>query len=177
MTSSPNRERVAELCAALDTYRPARQRMLAVLGLGVSNRDPLAEWAEHLVAALTGGVLASSRVQAAYDLTTPNGLRMQIRYLANPGVAWVNEHHVRNLPGADRYALVLFEAFTATAVLIFPPDLTAIGAAMGKRHPHQGETLQFTRRNWWSVREDPDRYRELGMTVWLPPFSEQGASS
>lgn len=43
-----------------------------------------------------------------------------------------------------RYALVLFEAFTATAVLMFPPDLTAIGAAMGKRHPDQGGTLQFT---------------------------------
>ena len=95
-----------------------------------------------------------------------------MRYLANPGVAWVNEHHVRNLPGADRYALVLFEAFTATGVVMFPPDMTAIGAALGKRHPDQAATLQFTRRNWWSVRDDPDRYRGLGMTVWLPPFAQ-----
>lgn len=58
--------RLSELCAALDAYRPARQQMLATLRLDASNRDPLAEWSEHLVAALTGGVLAPSRVQAAY---------------------------------------------------------------------------------------------------------------
>lgn len=67
--------------------------------------------------------------------------------------------------------------FTATAVLMFPAGLTSIGAAMGKRHPDQGETLQFTRRNWWSVRDDPGLYRGLGMTVWLPPMSEQDAGT
>lgn len=102
--------------------------MLATLGLGVSNRDPLAEWSEHLVAALTGGRLAVSRVQAIHDLTTPDGLTVQVRYLANPNIAWVNEHAVRVLPGMDRYALVLFEAFTVTGVVMFPPDLTAIWA-------------------------------------------------
>jgi hypothetical protein len=84
--------RLAELEAALDAYRPARQTMLAVLGLGASNRDPLAEWSERLVNALTGGKLAPSRVQAAYDLTTPEGLTVQVRYLANPSTTWVNEH-------------------------------------------------------------------------------------
>ena len=74
MTGAPDRARLDELNAALDTYRPARQTMLSVLGLGASNRDPLAEWSEHLVNALTGGALAESRVQAAYDLTiTING--------------------------------------------------------------------------------------------------------
>ena len=29
--------------------------------------------------------------------------------------------------------------------------------ALGKRHPRQNETLQFTRRNFWTIRSDPDR--------------------
>jgi hypothetical protein len=170
MTGAPDRARLDQLNAALDTYRPARQTMLSVLGLGASNRDPLAEWSEHLVNALTGGTLAESRVQAAYDLTTPDGLTVQVRYLANPSTNWVNEHHVRTLPGADRYALVLFEAFTVTGVVMFPPDLTTVGAALGKRHGNQDLTLQFTRSNWWAIRDDPDRFRRLGVTVWLPPL-------
>jgi hypothetical protein len=170
MTGAPDRARLEVLKAALDTYRPARQTMLAVLGLGASNRDPLAEWSEHLVNALTAGVLAESRVQAAYDLTTPEGLTVQVRYLANPGTAWVNEHYVRTMPGADRYALVLFEAFTVTGVLMFPPDLTLIGRALRKRHGSQDLTLQFTRSNWWAIRDNPELFRSLGVVVWLPPL-------
>lgn len=166
---SADRARLAELGAALDTYRPARQQMLATLGLGGSNRDPLAEWSEHFVNALTGGRLAESRVQPKYDLIV-DGLRVQVSYLANPSARWVNEHLVRSLTGADRYALVLFEAFTVTGVLAFPHDLTAIGAALGKEHGEQATTLQFTRRNWWAIRDDPGTFRDLGMTIWLPPL-------
>ncbi len=160
--------RLADLGAALDAYRPARQQMLATLGLDASNRDPLAEWSEHLVNILTGGRLAESRVQARYDLIA-DGLTVQVRYLANPSAKWVNEHLVRCLPGVDRYAMVLFEAFTVTGVVMFPIDLTAIGAALGKRHGDQATTLQFTRRNWWAIRDEPDTFRDLGMTIWLPP--------
>ena len=173
---STDAARMRELCAALDAYRPARQRMLATLGMGVSNRDPLAEWSEHLVAALTGGALAPSRVQAAFDLTTPDGLRMQVRYLANPGKAWVNEHYVRTPAGADRYALVLFEAFELIGVLIFPPQLAAICEALGKRHGDRDVSLQFTRRNWWAIRDTPDRFWALGVQVWLPPFATSTAT-
>lgn len=167
---TPDTARLAELTDALDTYRPARQKMLAVLDLDVSNRDPLAEWSEHLVNALLGGTLATNRVQALYDLTTPDGLTVQVRYLANPSQTWVNEHHVRSLPGADRYALVLFEAFSVAGVLMFPPHLTAISAALGKRHPNQDATLQLTRRNWWAIRDDPEPFRAIGVTVWLSPL-------
>ena len=168
-THQPDQARVLELCDALNTYRPARQKMLAVLNLGLSNRDPLAEWSEHLVNALVSGHLAPNRVQAHFDLTTPDQLSVQVRYLANPGEAWVNEHHVRSLPGVDRYALVLFEAFTVVGVVMFPPNLTLIGAALGKRHPDQHETVQFTRRNWWTIRDDPDRSRGFGVTVCCRP--------
>ena len=156
---TPDEKRVQELNDALDSYRAARQRMLATLGLNLSNRDPLAEWSEHFVAALTGGTLASSPVQKAFDLTTPKGLRIQVRYLANPAQMWVNWHNVQMPDGADRYALVLFEAFEVIGVLLFPARLSAICAALGKRHGDQDVLLQFTRSNWWTIRGHPDRFR------------------
>jgi hypothetical protein len=168
---APNHQRVLQLNDALDAYRLARQHMLTTLGLDISNRDPLAEWSEHIVAALVGGELAPSRVQAGYDLTTPSGLRVQVRYLANRRDTWVNWHVVRTPAGADRYALVLFEAFEAIGVLLFPPQLTAICDALAKRHGDRDVSLQFTRRNWWTIRDDHDRFRQLGMAVWLPPFA------
>jgi hypothetical protein len=48
--SAYNPERAAELLAALEEYRLARERLLSVLGPRMSNRDPLAEFAEHFVA-------------------------------------------------------------------------------------------------------------------------------
>ena len=167
---SQDEDRIQALFEALDTYRPARQRMLETLGLEASNRDPLAEWSEHFVAALINGQLAPSRVQVAYDLTTPDGIRVQVRYLANPGTNWVNEHRVQMPDGADRYALVVFEAFEVVGVIMFPPNLTPICEALQKRHAHQDTVLLLTRRNWWTIRDDPERFRELDVQLWLPPF-------
>ncbi|KUO16416.1 hypothetical protein AQJ91_36055 [Streptomyces dysideae] len=154
----------------MDSYRLARQTLLGTLGLGQSNRDPLAEFAEHLVAALSGGQLAESRVQANYDLRSVDGEYVQVKYLANPLSDWPNEHTVRTIPGVDWYALVVYEAFAVTGVLAFPPDLTEICATLGKRHPAQSTSLQFTRRNWWTIRDNADAYRQLGMRIWVPPF-------
>jgi hypothetical protein len=162
--------RVTDLLAELDCYRPARQRMLSALGLAESNREPLAEFAEHFVAALTEGTLASSRVQSQWDVELPNGERVQVRFLANPRDRWVNEHLVYRIPNVQWYCLVLFEDMRVAGVLSFPNDLTAICAVLKKRHPRQDETLQFTRRNWWAIRDDPDRFRSLRMRVWLPPY-------
>jgi hypothetical protein len=68
-------ERAAELLAALEEYRPARERLLSVLGPRMSNRDLLAEFAEHFVAALMGGRLAASPVQAYWTLSCPTARR------------------------------------------------------------------------------------------------------
>ncbi|MFI1358097.1 hypothetical protein ACH4TV_31615 [Streptomyces sp. NPDC020898] len=167
---APNGAGIPELLSALDSYRLARQTLLGALGLGQSNRDPLAEFAEHLVAALSGGRLAESRVQANYDLISADGEYVQVKYLANPLSDWPNEHTVRTIPGIDWYALVVYEAFTVTGVLAFPPDLTEICAALGKRHTGQSTSLQFTRRNWWTIRDNADAYRHLGVRIWVPPF-------
>jgi hypothetical protein len=163
------------LLRSFETYRSARVRLLEVLNLAVSNRDPLAEFSEHLVQALLGGKLASNRVQKGYDLVIPSGERVQDRSLANPGTdRWVNEHHVRCGPGFDLYALVLYEAFTPAGVLVFPASLTAIGAALRKAHPGQDLNLQLTRANYLMIRDDPEQFRRLGMQVWLAPFTRSG---
>jgi hypothetical protein len=162
--------RLDVLATALADYRLARRRILGVLNLASSNRDPLAEWSENLVEALTGGKLAENRVQKDYDLTTPIGELIQVRYLANTDEKWVNEHLVTSLPGVHGYALVIFEAFTVVGVLLFPPELARICSALKKKHPNQERTLQFTRRNWLAIRDDAEHYRRLGMEVWLPPL-------
>lgn len=160
------------LLAGLTAYRSARKQLLDVLGLPDSCRDPLAEFAERFVAALTGGALATSRVQAKWDILQPNGNLLQVRYLANPADRWVNEHLVQTIPGVDRYALVLFEDMHPTGVLTFPPDLAPICSALGKRHPRQGKTLQFTRRNWLQMRDHADVFTRIGMRIRLPPYTD-----
>jgi hypothetical protein len=146
-----------------------RSAFLAVLGLPVSNRDPFAEFSEQLVQALMGGTLVS-RVQVGHDLVLLDGQKVQVRTLANPGETWVNEHRVYRIPGVALYALVLLEAFAVTGVVVFPTDNLGSGcAALAKRHPDQDEQLQFTRRNWWAIRDNPDRFRALGIRICAPP--------
>ncbi|MFI7493064.1 hypothetical protein ACIBXA_32300 [Micromonospora echinaurantiaca] len=171
MSGAEDPRRARELLGALDAYRPARQAFLGALGLPASNRDPFAEFSEQLVHALLGGKLAASRVQQGHDLVLFDGRKVQVRYLANPGNSWVNEHCIRRILGVELYALVLFEAFVVAGALVFPTDeLAPICAALGKRHPRQDGELQFTRRNWWAIRDHPERYHRLGMRVWLPPL-------
>lgn len=158
-----------ELLEALALYRTARHALLAKVGVPLSNRDPLAEFAEAFVAVLVGGRLATSRVQASWDVEAPDGSRYQVKYLANSIDSGVNEHCVRSLPGVDRYALVVIEDFTVAGVVAFPSELAPVCAALGKRHPRQDVELQFTRVNWLAVRDDPERFGAVGVQVWLPP--------
>ena len=164
-----------ELLTALAEYREARLRLLGLLGLlevPVSNRDPLAEFAERLVAALTGGSFPVNRNQRGWDVWLPNGATVQVKYLANGATGrWVNEHRVRRVDGADWYAVVLVEDFAVTGVLMFPTKrLSPIRARLGKRGPVALDSgWDLTRVNWVTIRDDPDRFRELGMRVFLPP--------
>lgn len=174
---APGNGRAAELIAALAEYRTARRRLLDVVGLGVSNRDPVPELAEHLVADLLGGELASSRVQAGWDVTTPDGT-VQVRTLSNTGSdRWVNEHLVSSVAGVDRYALVVLEDLTVSAVLVFPGDLSRVGALLDKRHADQATTLQFTRRDFVRLLADRAGTAAVGVQVWTPAELERRAPS
>jgi hypothetical protein len=162
----------AELLDALAEYRYARLRLLQLLNVPVSNRDPLSEFAERLVAALSSGVMAENRNQPAWDVRLPDGATVQVKYLANPATGrWVNEHPVRRIVGADWYAIVLIEDFAVTGVLMFPcSGLAPIGAALNKRGALALEAgWDLTRVNWVAIRDQPDRFRALGMRVLLPP--------
>lgn len=174
---APGDGRAAELLAALAEYRPARRRLLNLLGLAVSNRDPVPELAEHLVADLLGGDVAPSRVQAGWDVTTPEGT-VQVRTLSNTGSdQWVNEHLVSSVAGVDRYALVVLEDLTVSAVLVFPGDLTRVGVLLDKRHGDQATTLQFTRRDFVRLLADRTGAAAVGVRVWTPAELESPAPS
>lgn len=160
---------LSELLHAFDVYRPARKAFLDALGLPRSNRDPLAEFSEHLVQALWGGTLAQSRVQAGHDLVLLDRRKVQVRYLANVSDVWVNEHVVRIIPGVEQYALVIFEGFEVIGVVMFTLDrLKELGNLLRKRHPNQDKLLQFTARNWRAIRDDPAFFAAAGVEVWFP---------
>ncbi len=142
-------EKVRELLDALERYRKARVELLFLLGVPHSNHEPLAEWSEHLVAALLDGQLARSPTQLGWDLTTPAGHKIQVRSLANRAElkgAWVNEHSISFTSGVDGYALVIFEGLRPLAVLTFPTDLRAINKKLNKKAKNPKSTLELTRK-------------------------------
>lgn len=156
-----------ELLAALRTYRDARQTFLRVLGCDTSNRDPLAEFAERLAHAILGGAMAPSRVHKHYDLTTDDGRTVQVRYLANPVDKWVNEHVVDFRQGVDLYALLIVEALDARTLLVFERDTVgSVAAALGKKHPDQDTTIQFTRVNYQQLLREEEKLAGLGVQIY-----------
>ena len=160
----------SELVEAMAMYRAARRQFLEALGIPASNRDPLAEFSERLVAELVGGRLAASRAEKGYDVIDENGCKIQVRYLANPAGKWINEHLVKFDDGVDFYALVIVEALEPVAVICFPRDgLHAVCHKLGNRHPDQGTTLQLTQRNEKTLLADRAGFRELGIRTWLGP--------
>lgn len=160
---------------AMATYRAARRLFLNELGVPASNRDPLAEFSERLVATLVGGRLADSRVAKGYDVVDPEGYKIQVRYLANPAGGWVNGHLVDFDDGLDRYALVLVEALEPKAVICFAREtLSDVCARLRKRHAHQERTLQLTRANAEALISDRSGFVPLKVRVWkAPDWSER----
>jgi hypothetical protein len=156
------------LLRELATYRDARRAFLIALGCDGSNRDPLSEFSEQIALAAIGGTMAESRVQKGWDLKDPEGHRVQVRYLTNPvGPEWLNGHVVDfRSGGCDRYALVLFEGFEPMALLVFDAEhMVALGAALAKRHGDKEHLLQLTRANYVTMKENPERFAAVGVTV------------
>lgn len=164
MSMVPERPRWEELREAFARYSAGRAELLEALGVKGSNRDPLAEFSERIVAALLDGELASNRVQRGWDVMAA-GRRVQVKYLANASEeVWVNEHHVQVTADMDEYGIVFFEGLLPVSVIIFPTDrLEPIGAALGKKHPNQTTTLQLTRGNYRQLISERDRFAQLGV--------------
>jgi hypothetical protein len=160
---------VVGILEALGAYRSARVAFLAALECPISNRDPFAEFAERLVAAWLGGSLATSRVQHTYDLLDTEGRTVQVRYLANPAGSWVNGHQISFVPGLDRYALVVIEAFELSGALcVDVGSVEAICARLGKRHPKQDTSLQLGQANWRQLVAERSDFKALGVSLFLP---------
>jgi hypothetical protein len=159
----------ADLVAAFRDYAEARVRFLNALERATSCRDPLAELSEWLVHRLLGGTLALSRVQKGYDLIRPDGRKVQVKYLANPGQKWVNEHHVRFDGGADDYALVVFEGMALDTVVLFAREtIGEVCRRLGKRHPGQDRGLQMTRVNYLEILDNAVEFARIGVSVYRP---------
>lgn len=86
-----------ELREAFERYSRGRAELLEAIGVSVSNRDPLAEFSEMVIAALLDGEPAKNRVQRGWDVVAARR-RVQVKYLANPADQWVNEHHLHITP-------------------------------------------------------------------------------
>jgi len=151
-------------------YAAARRAMLAALDLPASNRDPLAEFSEHLVKAMVGGEFPTSRVQRSYDVIGPDGAKIQVKYLANPPEAWINEHHIVVNDEMTDYAIVFCEALLPVAVVIFPVlGFRAVCEALGRKHPNQERTLQLTRVNYRAIVSEPAKFAPLAVRVYRDP--------
>ena len=158
------------LTQAITRYSTARAEFLRELGVAGSNRDPLAEFSEYFAVSLLGGRLADSRVQKGYDLIDAQGRYVQVRYLANAAERWVNEHLVIFDEGLDAYALLIFENLAPTGMVVFPrAAVSAVGAALGKRHPNQDRTLQLTQANWLALLARQAEFVALGLAFFLAP--------
>lgn len=156
-----------ELLRAFEEYRQGRLRLLDTVDIPQSNRDPLAEFAEVVVCSVMDGRMAESRTQKDWDVMTADGERVQVRYLANRTGDWKNWHWVAaNKSRWDWYALVIFEDLSPTTIYVFPSaNLNPICTALKKRHKGQDRYLSFTWGNHKAMREDPDRFRELGVRI------------
>ena len=154
----------------LDTYARARCELLRSMGCTTSCRDPLSEFAEWLVKTILGASSAPSRVQKGYDLTDTDGRRIQVKYLANPASdRWINGHHIIFSEEMDQYALVVFEEFKLTAVLIFDRNsLFDICKILKKRHPNQEHSLQLTKRDFTRLLETGQESAINGLQVYRP---------
>ena len=160
---------LSRVLAAYRRYVEARNALLDELKLRrKSNRDPLAEFSEWLVATLIGGACADNPVQKDWDVRGPNDEKVQVKYLANSSSEWVNEHLILVNEQMDRYALVIFEELLPQAVVIFPArNLAAIGKALGKRHSNLDTTLQFTQANYRKICGNMAQFQALGVQLYL----------
>jgi len=161
-------ERLKNLLDLFEEYRSKRLHLLSMIGIPDSCRDPLSEFSEVLVARLLNAKPAKSRVQKGYDLITPQGEKVEVKYLSNPKDRWINWHIVTFNEMRDKYALVYYEDLKPKAVFIFPRNnLDKICKALGKRHGKTDTELQFTKTNYLDLTTNPNRFRRLGVDIYL----------
>lgn len=155
-----------ELLARWQVYWKSRIELLSVLGITASNRDPLSEFSEVLVAALLGAERTKNRVQKGYDLEGPGGEPVEVKYLSNPTGEWVNWHVIQRSDTWHKYAVVFFTELRPTTVIVFAHGyLDFLYDALGKRHKGRGESLEITSGVFRALVENPARFKDFGVEV------------
>ncbi len=109
MNRNSGSEVLAEFIGKYTKYRAARVEFLDNRGCLQSNRDPLAEASEFIVAALLDGKIVNNKVQKDYDIIDSSGKKIQVKYLATPANESINGHTISFPEEADLYAVVYFE--------------------------------------------------------------------
>ena len=155
-------------------YWDERHKLLKAIDCAKSNRDPLSEFSEALVASITAGERAKNRTQKGWDLELPDGTYMEVKYLANPGEGtWPNEHNVKRIEGTEFYALVVFLDLYPRAVHIFPmKKLGDLYERLGKEHIHKGEELHVGRLAHEQLLKEKEDFKKIGVySIELPGAS------
>lgn len=158
------------------TYRTARLQLLNLLTRPGSNRDPLAEFSEVLVAVLVGGRLADPN-QKDYDVILPDDGKIQVKYLANSDRSPNNWHTVRFPTNVEYYALISFWNLQPKAAFIFSNgSLPQVYQALLKRHGEPEMTLQITESNIHTILKDPEKFKLLGVEIFNLQFAGSTSS-
>lgn len=164
---NPLSSSVVELLSQFQIYSEVRGKFLEQLNLSKSCRDPLAEFSEILVSKTLNAMLVASRVQKSYDLIRSNKRLVQVKYLLNPSRAWVNEHHVTFPETVNEYALVIYISLKLESIIVFKREtLGQVCKRLGKKHPNQEHTLQFTKRNYETILSEEVEFEKLGVEVY-----------
>lgn len=89
--------------------------------------------------------------------------------MANPAGAWVNEPLIDFRGGCERFALVVYEALDARALLVFSADtIAAVNARLAKRHRNLDVCLGLTQRNYAEIVTSAGEFSPLGVEVLWP---------
>jgi len=163
----------AQGVARLGQYVCARRRLLDAIARPRSNRDPFAEWAEWLAAEVMHGTRAINPVQTGYDVELPDGVRVQVKYLANTSDGnWRNGHEVRfpEDPSVLLYALLVVLDLEPVHLLVFHrARLADLYDRLHKRHADQGQRLSLTKANYHKIAGNPEQFAGLVDIAWPNP--------
>ena len=150
-------------------YCEARRELLKAVGVSDSCRDPLAEFAEWIVARWTNGRLADSRVERGYDVISSDGRKLQIKCLSNPAHVARNGIVVRIPPEADDFVVVWYKDLTLQAIVLMPRKSFAdVYTRLGKRHSEPGERLDLYEADIDRMLKSHTEFTSLGVRIWKP---------
>ena len=153
-------------------YRETRRNLLEKLDRPDSNRDPLAEFSEKLAETILKAKRAGRREQKGFDLEGPSGEKIEVKYVAqvtnkDGTINWKNWHTVKFNEYRDKYALVVFVDLLPRHMFVFSKHkIGDLCQALGKKHPQQDTTLQFTKTSYHTIVENQEKFKNLGVVVY-----------